>query len=334
MAYLNCLTYYLPEQMLSNEAIHHEHPEWDIDKIARKTGIYNRHIAGENEFASDLAVAAANQFFEEFQIDRNDIDMLVCCIQNPDYIMPATACIVQDELGLSKSCGAFDFNLGCSGYVYGLGIAKGLVDGGLAQNVLLITAEVLTKYIGKADRSNRSIIGDGATASLISAKKKGFDLLNFVFGTDGSGVKHILIKEGGIRYPEITNVYLEDEFGNKWKPSEFYMNGREVFSFVLSTVPVLVEDTLAKNNLSKDDISYFVFHQANKYMLEHVRKKLEVPEERFVILMEDCGNTSSCSVPIAFKRLMEQKEIHSGEYLCLTGFGVGLSWGGVVIRKV
>jgi 3-oxoacyl-[acyl-carrier-protein] synthase-3 len=334
MAYLNYTTYYLPEATLTNEDIDREFPEWDIHKIGRKTGVLQRHIAGENEFPSDMAVTVATQLFEEYGIEKSSIDFIVLCVQNPDYIMPATACVVQDALGLNKSCGAFDFNLGCSGYVYGLGIAKGLVDGGLAQNVLLITAEVLTKYIGKTDRVNRSIIGDGATASLISAQKKGYDLLNFVFGTDGSGIKHILIKEGGIRYPEITNEYEEDEFGNKWKPSEFYMNGREVFSFVLATVPVLVEDTLTKNNLSKDDISYFVFHQANKYMLEHVRKKIEVPEERFVILMEDCGNTSSCSVPIAFKRLMAQKEIHSGEYLCLAGFGVGLSWGGVVIRKV
>lgn len=334
MAYLNYTTYYLPEGTLSNEDINREFPEWDIDKIARKTGIYNRHVAAEDEFPLEMSVKVATKLFEEYQIDKSEIDFILVCSQNSDYIFPATACMVQNELGLKKSCGALDFNLGCSGYVYGLGLAKGLVDSGLAKKVLFITVEVLTKFIGKADKSNRTIIGDGATANLVTNEKTGFELMNFVFGTDGSGIEHIIIKEGGSRCPEISNIVIEDEYGNKHKDSELYMNGREVFTFVLSTVPQLIADTLAKNNLTHDDISHYIFHQANKYMLDNVRKKIGIPEEKYVILMGDCGNTSSCSVPVSFKRLMGQKEIHSGEYLCLAGFGVGLSWGGVVIRKV
>ncbi len=334
MAYLNYTTYYLPAGSLSNDDIRSEFPEWDIDKIARKTGVFNRHIAAEDEFASDMAVTVANQLFREYGIDPDTIDFIIVCNQNPDYIFPATACLVQDRLGLKKSTGAFDINLGCSGYVYGLSVAKALVTSGIARKLLFITAEVLSKVIGKTDKSNRTIIGDGATANIISLDPVGYEIGQFVFGTDGSGAEHIMLKEGGMRYKQITDTVIEDEYGNKRKESELYMNGREVFSFVLSTVPGLIADTLGKNGVAPADISYYVFHQANKYMLDHLRMKMGVAPEQFVVLLENCGNTSSCSVPVAFKKLADQQLIPSGTRLALAGFGVGLSWAATVIKKV
>lgn len=325
--YLKALSYYLPERVLTNEELNQEYPEWGIDKIMNKTGIRNRRISENDEFASDMAIKVANQLFEEYSINSNSIDFILYCTQSPDYLLPTTACIIQDKLGIPKSSGALDFNLGCSGYVYGLALAKGLVISGIARNILFITSETYSKYINSSDKSNRTIFGDGASASIISDNGIA-EIGDFSLGTDGSGAKNLIIKEGGSRFPK-TSFGLNNLENSS---SCLYMNGPEIFSFTSNAVPDLVFDTLKKNNYLKSDINLFIFHQANKFMLEHLRKKINIEEVNFFIHLEDCGNTVSSTIPIALKEAIERKLIIENNNILLAGFGVGYSWGGVVLR--
>lgn len=334
MQYINFIEYYLPDRVNSNEDIQRDFPQFEIARIAEAVGIKNRHQSGENEFSSDMAIRAANKLFTINDIDKSTIDFVLLCTQTPDYFLPATSCIIQNALGLSTSCGAFDFNLGCSGYVYGLGIAKSLLQAGLAKNILFLTTDVFSKIVGKEDKSNRVLLGDSASASLISNQEKGFLLMDFVLGTDGAGAENLIVKEGAMRHRTPSNILRTDEYGNKWMDSNVYMNGTEVFTFSLRVVPKLVTDVLLKNNLTMPDIEYFIFHQANKFMLEHLRKKIGIDKHKFVLQMEDSGNTGPSTIPIALKKTWSEYDIPPGADILLAGFGVGLSWAGTVIKSV
>ncbi|HJY11909.1 MAG TPA: ketoacyl-ACP synthase III [Flavobacterium sp.] len=326
-ANIKAISYYLPEAVLSNDLINQEFPEWEIEKISSKTGINSRHISSGNEFSSDMAIKAAEKLFAEHNIDRSTIDYLLFCTQSPGYYLPTTACIIQDKLGLNTSIGALDFNLGCSGFVYGLSLAKGLIAGEMAKNILLITAETYSKFIHPKDKSNKTIFGDAAAATLISAEKGFCTLGNFVFGTDGKGAENLIVKQGGMRFPVSSeNEDIVDEFGNVRNDKNLYMNGAEIFNFTGEFVPKLTEAILEKSNLRKENIDLFIFHQANKYMLNHLRKKIKIPEEKFFIAMEDCGNTVSSTIPIALYEAQKQGRIIESKNLILAGFGVGYSW--------
>jgi 3-oxoacyl-[acyl-carrier-protein] synthase-3 len=233
-AYIKGISYYLPESTITNEDLARLYPEWSIEKIQSKTGIYTRHIAAEDEFSSDMGFKAAQQLFSEYHIDPLEIDFLIFCTQSPDYLLPTTACILQERLGLSTTTGALDFNLGCSGYIYGLALAKGLIMSGVAKNILFITSETYSKFINPGDKSNRTIFGDGASATLISID--GFcSIEQFSVGTDGKGANNLIVKEGGTRYPVRSFSQHKDSLGNVTSPSCIYMNGPEIFSFT-STV--------------------------------------------------------------------------------------------------
>jgi 3-oxoacyl-[acyl-carrier-protein] synthase III len=328
-AKIKAISYYLPESILSNDMINTEFPEWSIDKIASKTGIHNRHISHETEFTSDMAIKASNRLFDEYNISPLDIDFILLCTQSPDYFLPTTACLVQNKLGIPTSAGALDFNLGCSGYVYGLAMAKGLINGGIAKNVLLITSETYSKFIHTADKSNKTIFGDAASATLISTD--GFaDIMDFELGTDGSGAENLIVKNGAMRNPNRNGIDVVDGFGNTKNDNNLFMNGSEIFNFTLKSVPSLINTVLTKNNMNIDDIDMFVFHQANKFILNHLRKKLNISEDKFYIYIEDCGNTVSSTIAIALKEAMNKNKI-TGNIL-LAGFGVGYSWGSCVIK--
>jgi 3-oxoacyl-[acyl-carrier-protein] synthase-3 len=330
-SYIKAISYYLPKSVVSNNDLARMHPEWSIEKIAAKTGIYTRHIADENEFASDMGFKAAKLLFIDYSIDPQEIDFLIFCTQSPDYLLPTTACILQDMLGLTTNTGALDINLGCSGYVYGLALAKGLIASGISKNVLLITSETYSKFINPGDKSNKTIFGDGASATLISTN--GFcSIEQFSVGTDGKGANNLIIKEGGARFPERSFKQTKDSFGNVTSPSFLYMNGPEIFSFTSKAVPALIEDVLYKNNLTKEDIHLYIFHQANQYMLEHLRKKIDIPQDKFFIFIKDCANTVSSTIPIALKEAFESGKVNKGEKCLLAGFGVGYSWGGCVLQ--
>lgn len=326
-ANIKAISYYLPEAVLSNDLINQEFPEWEIEKISSKTGINSRHISADNEFSSDMAVKAAEKLFEEHNIDRSTIDYLLFCTQSPDYFLPTTACIIQDKLGLNTSIGALDFNLGCSGFVYGLSLAKGLIAGEMAKNILLITAETYSKFIHPKDKSNKTIFGDAAAATLITAEKGFCSIGNFIFGTDGKGAENLIVKQGGMRFPiSSENEDIADEFGNVRNDKNLYMNGTEIFNFTGEFVPKLISSILEKSNLTKEDIDLFIFHQANKYMLNYLRKKIKIPEQKFFIAMEECGNTVSSTIPIALYEAQKQGRLAASKNLILAGFGVGYSW--------
>ena len=274
------IAYHLPIRKCTNEELVNEFPEWSVDKIAEKVGVEERPIADQFETATDLAVAASEKLFNKGDFDREKVDFVLFCTQSPDYKLPSSACIIQNRLKLSTHCGAFDFNLGCSGYEYGLAVAKGLIIGGVATNVLLLTGETYNKYIHPRDKGNRTIFGDAATATIISTD--GFaEIGEFVLGTDGSGANGLIVKSGGSRFPNIIDDLKYDDNGNPVSSDFLFMDGQEIFSFTLKQVPKMVEEVLVKNNLQKDDIDLFVFHQANKYMLEHLRKKMKINLESF-----------------------------------------------------
>ena len=326
---IKALAYYLPETVVTNEQLVEEFPEWTVEKIAAKVGVNQRHIA-RDETISDMAVKAAEKMFVDYpEVNKEEVDFVILCTQSPDYFLPSTACIVQQRLGLRTACGAFDFNLGCSGYEYGLAIAKGLIAGGIAKNILLLTSEAYNKHIHSRDKGNRTIFGDGATATLVSTD--GFaEIGDFILGTDGSGAEELIVKTGGMAYPEKAHDLEYDENGNQHSSDHLYMNGAEIFNFTLKVVPSMVKDTLAVNGLEKDDVDLFVFHQANRFMLNHLRKKLKIDEDKFFINMDNIGNTVSSTVPIALCDAKDAGRLRGS--ILIAGFGVGLSWGACMLK--
>ncbi len=331
-AYIKAVSYFLPSNVLDNDHINASHPEWSADKISAKTGIFRRHIASEDESASDMAINAARLLFKDFNIFPDEIDFILYCTQSPDFILPTTACIIQNKLSIPITSGALDFNLGCSGYVYGLSLAKGLVCTGLAKNVLLITSDTYSKYINNNDKSNKTIFGDAASATIISDVGE-FKLLNFSFGTDGLGAENLIIKNGIGKFRNRIGEDQFDENNNFVKnDSNLYMNGAEIFSFTSKSVPLLVADVLTKNEIEIDDIDFFVFHQANKFMLDFIRKKIGISSEKFLYHIENVGNTVSSTIPIVIKEKMQL--FKSNNRILLAGFGVGYSWAGCVIEKI
>ena len=314
---------------MTNEELVEQFPEWTVDKISKKVGISERHVTTNEETAGDMAIKAAEKLISEKEIDRSIIDFVLLCTQSPDYHLPSTSCIIQDKLGLSTKCGAFDFNLGCSGYEYGLAVAKGLIVGGIAKNVLLLTAETYTKYIHPQDKGNRTIFGDGATATLIS--DSGFaEIGEFCLGTDGSGAEQLIVKTGCARQFKPIEDYSVDEEGGIHSSDHLYMNGKAIFDFTSDVVPPLIDETLQKNGLSMDDVNLFVFHQANKYMINYIRKLMSIDKERFYIHMENVGNTVSSTIPIALCEAEKEGKLKGS--IVLAGFGVGLSYGAVVLH--
>lgn len=297
----------LPEKKLTNEDLAQIYPEWTADKILSKTGIASRHVTTDGESAADLAERAARKLLASGAIEPAEIDFVLFCSQSPLYKLPPTACILQDRLGIPKTAGALDFDLGCSGFVYGLSLAKGLVISGTAKKVLLLTAETYTKYIAPEDKSTRTIFGDGAAAVLIDEEQVG-KIGQFSLGTDGSGAEKLIVRD-----------------------DRLFMDGPEIFNFTLEIVPKTLEDVLAKNGCTRDDIDLYVFHQANKFMLDNIRKLNGLPRDKFYVNLETTGNTVSSTIPIALKQLEESGLLRSGQKVLIMGFGVGLSWGATIL---
>ena len=316
---------HLPDKVETNEQLQAEFPRWDLELIYSKTGIASRHIAADDECASDLGVAAAQKLFHEFDIDPASIDFLLFCTQTPDYPLPTTACLIQDRLGLRTSTGALDFNLGCSGYIYGLSLADGLIQSGHAKRVLLITAETYSKYIHPTDRSLRTIFGDGAAATLIyggDSKTLG----EFRFGTDGSGADTLLVSSGGSRLPE--NAH-RPRHRQRW-PSSLYMDGPSLISFTMAKVPALIASMLDSVEAKQDDIDLFLLHQATHKLLVQLQAAMGIDDEKMPILLKEYGNTVSSTIPILIRDLRLSNRLKPDMRSVLVGFGVGWSWSGCV----
>lgn len=319
-AKISRIEYYLPGSVLSNEDLVDQHPEWNPQKVEKKIGIRNRHIALPEETALDMAVKAAEKLF--VSVDPNTIDFVLFCTQSPDHLLPTSACIAQERLGLRTNIGAMDFNLGCSGYIYGLALSKSLIESGMAANVLLLTGETYSKYISESDISNRSIFGDAATASLIT-KSENDHIGEFVLGTDGKGAENLIVR----------NINAQNAFRlTDGKSPELYMNGPEIFNFTIETIPPLVEAVCVKNRIAKNDVDYVILHQANKYIIEFLISTIGLDPSICHIDMLEYGNTVSNTIPIALKDSWDRGLIKTGDKVLLAGFGVGYSWGSTIIR--
>jgi len=318
--FIHSLAYYLPERKLTNEMLTGLFPEWDVEKIASKVGVDTRKIAHENETAADLAYQAALNLFTENNVKPSAVDFILYCTQSPDHFLPSTACILQERLAIPVNAGALDFNLGCSGYIYGLALAKGLISAGIAKKVLLLTADTYSKFIHAEDKGNRTIFGDGASATLIADHGMA-SIGEFVLGTDGKGAQSLIVRNGALKHRLSTGD--ADDY--------LMMNGPEIFNFTVKEIPPLIAATLNKNSLHPELVDQYIFHQANLFMLNHLRNKLGIPAEKFYADMSDSGNTVSSTIPIALYKALKKRRPSTVEQWLLAGFGVGYSWGATIL---
>jgi len=316
---------HLPERIETNADLQTQNPSWNMELIGAKTGILQRHIAAADECSSDLGVLAAEKLFKEHNVDPQTIDFVLFCTQTPDYALPTTACLIQERLGLRTDVGALDFNLGCSGYVYGLSIADGIIRSGTAGRILFIAAETYTKMIHPSDRSLRTIFGDGGTATLIEPCDQP-SMWGFKYGTDGSGADTLVASDSGFRNPE---QEIKPRHRKRW-PSQLYMDGPSLINFTVEKIPPLVDSILSRSAISESQIDYYLFHQATFKMLEQLQIALEIQPEKLPIRLEKIGNTVSCTLPILIDQLRQTNELKPEMKNLLIGFGVGLSWAGCV----
>lgn len=333
-ATITAIATHLPVRVINNEQLSERFPDWSPQKIYDKTGILERRVSADQETASDLAISAANKLFDGHQIDRSTIDFLLFCTQTPDHLLPATACILQKALNLNNSIGAVDYNGGCSGFVYGVALAKGLVETGLANRVLLLTADTYSKIINDRDRSVSTLFGDGAAATLIEGEPCSTSSIGpVVFGTDGSGSNNLIVPAGAFREPRSDHTEVEnaDQSGNIRSRNNLYMDGPAIVAFALKRVPQAYKKVLELSGKSSDEIDLVVMHQANSYILEKLRKKLDIAEEKFVIDLSMAGNTVSSSIPIALEGHVS-KSTRSRRNVIVIGFGVGYSWAAALIK--
>ena len=325
-ACIKALATYLPKTIEKNDTMGDE-------RFITKLGIRERHISSIEESAGDLAFNAAENLFNKYNIPRESIDFILLCAQHPDYHGLTTACHLQSRLNIPQTAGALDYDLGCSGYVYGLSLAKGLIEAKLAENVLLLTSNVCTKFVNVKDKSIRPLFGDGATATLISAEKSDKPFLDaFVFGTDGSKYDSLYIPVGGSRAMAKYNpeVFETDEHGNTRSNYEVHMDGMAITYFTFRTVPKLVENILQKSNLTREDMDYYIFHQANHFMMEQVQKKCHLENFKFYNDISNIGNTVSCTLPFGIEYVLKDTSPTDLHKVMLAGFGIGLSWAGCI----
>ena len=322
--HLNHISVYFPESILGNEKLALDFPQTDAEQIFKSTGIKNRFISAPGEISSDMAVKAAERLFNSNQVKKEEIDFLIFCSETPDYIAPASSCIIQDRLGLSRQIGCIDLPYGCSGYIYGLGMANGLLASGMAKKILFLTADVESKVIPENDLELRSIFSDLATANILT---KGNYKQHFVFGTDGSGHKNLFVDFSGFRNAKDQLPKQRDVLPR----GQLKMDGTEVFLFAAKELPKLVNKILDKYTCSMDAVDLFVFHQASYHLLEIIRKKIKIPKEKFFCNIENVGNSVSSTIPVALAEAEEKGFLKRGMKVMLVGFGIGYSWGGTII---
>lgn len=319
-SYIQEIATYLPKNVVTNEDLAAKFPEWDGDKIFDKIGINERRIASATETVADMATAAILNL-QKKGVSLDTIDYLLVCTQSPDYKLPTTACIVQEQAGLKKNCAAIDINQGCSGFVYGLSLASSLIASENFKNVVLITVDMYSKLIHPKDKGNLSLFGDAATATLISTQGK-YKIGKFTLGSDGSGFDKLILKNGGSKNATDNKIDNLDNF--------LYMDGGAIFDFTVKNIPSLVNENLKLNQLRKEKVDLYIFHQANAFMLSFLRKRTDIPAEKFLISMEKSGNTVSSSIPLAFTEYLEKSKYP--KKIMFVGFGVGLSWGAVCLE--
>ncbi len=331
--YIRQIEYYLPDRIITNDDLQAIHPEWDIQKIGEKSGVFKRHIAAEQETAFDLARNAVEKLLLNAKLSKDDIQGILFCTQSPDYIMPSNAFLIHKHFGFANNVWAFDFNLACSGYVFGLSIARGMMETHLAENILFINADTYSKFIHPNDRSTQVLFGDAAAASIIS-KEDNRGIIDISLASSGKDYESFYIPAGGCRLPksERTAEIVSDHSGNLKSAENIQMNGFAVWQFISRVVPVQIIDLLRKNKLELSDIDFFGFHQASKLTLDSLVKALKIDPNKVYTNMDRVGNTVSASIPIALKDAELEGKLKRGDLVLLSGFGVGLSYGSLIMK--
>ena len=304
----------------------------ELEKIIEKTGVKRRHISKVDICTSDLCATAAQQLLPKLGWELESVDLLIFVSQTPDHFLPATSCVLHGKLGLSKSCAAFDISLGCSGYVYGLNVAVGLLAAGAYRRALLLVGDTISKVVSPEDRSVAYVFGDAGSATALERADSAGAMV-FELGTDGTGTEHLKVPAGGFRCRSGPHTMLlkEQEAGNRRSEEHLFMNGAEIFNFTIREVPSLINALIARAGWSADSIDYWVMHQANRFMLEHLGRRMKLPPDKTVIALENYGNTSCASIPLALAdRFGGVRPLGPGR-LVLAGFGVGYSWAGVAL---
>ena len=333
MTTIDAISCALPSRAVSNADLKEAYPDWDFDRLEQRTGVFNRFAADPDETALDFAVQACEELESRGQLRAEDIGAVIFCTQTPDYIMPPNSCLLHGKLGLGPQVLAFDITLACSGYIYGLQLADSLIRSGVAKRVLLATADTYTRYIHPGDRSTRCLFGDGGAVSILSASRNGKGIRHIACGTSGKHFDKFMIPAGGMRQPRSEETACEtvDKSGNVRSMEHIRMDGLGVLSFFNATVPRSVNETLANNQVSMDDIDVFVFHQASKVALDSIRSALRIPCEKMLYDLAETGNLVSASIPVALARALDNGRVKRGQLALLCGFGVGLSWGTALV---
>ena len=323
----------VPHTVIDNYKYTQYFSEEEVRKVVDKVGIYERRFADQNTCSSDLCFAAAEKLFVDNQIDRSEIDLLVFVSQTPDYRMPATSIILQERLKLNNSVIAFDINLGCSGFLYGLSTVYSFMQQKGLRKALLLDGETRSKVYSPKDRRSAFLFGDAGVAALIERNEK-FGNSYFSLNSDGSRADLIMIKGGGYRHPSSLDTLKErvvDEFGNIRSDEQGYMKGADVFNFVIVEIPKDIKRLFQFAGMEKEQVDYFVFHQANDFINSYIAKKLKLDTERIPSTIHKYGNTSSVSVPLTIVSELKSQLKETDKTLMLSAFGVGLTWGTTIV---
>lgn len=317
----------VPHTVIDNYKYTDFFPADQVKEVVDKIGVFERRFADKDTCSSDLCFAAAEQLFTDNNIDSSEIDLLVFISQTPDYRMPATSILLQHRLGLKQSCIAFDINLGCAAFCYGLSVVYGMMQSGGIRKALLLDGETRSKVYSPKDRRSAFIFGDAGVAALIE-RNNTFGRSVFSLNSDGSLGDLIMIKGGGYRHPSSLDTLTErvvDEYGNVRNDEQGYMRGGDVFNFVIREVPRDIKQTLNYAGLTVSDFDYYIFHQANNFINSYIAKKMKLDTSKTPSTIGKYGNTSSVSVPLTI--ISELKDKLVGEKrLLLSAFGVGMSW--------
>lgn len=330
-AYLNYVNYLLAPIEISNTDLCKQFPKYTEQKIFDSSGVSRRYKIVPDTLSSDFGAACGEAFFKKFPIKKEEIDFLIFCTEGPDYLTPSTSCIVQHKLGLNTSIGTYDLTFGCSGYTYGLSLAKALVESGMAQNVLFICADIPTCVLPHNAPALHFLFSDAASANLISNNPIGSKINNFSFGTDGSGERVMMLKNSSFNEPK-DKEWFQDPQNKGLKLGRMEMAGEAVFNFVLKSVPLLIKDILQKNQIKFEEVDLFIFHQASGIILKSLKRKLNIPDEKFISNLSEVGNTMSASIPVAFYEAEREGRIKPGMRILIAGFGVGYSWSGTILH--
>lgn len=317
----------VPKKVIKNLEYTEFFPEDQVKEVVEKVGIYERRFADENTCSSDLCFAAAQKLIIDNNIDRDEIDLLVFVSQTQDYRMPATSITLQHRLGLKQSCIAFDINLGCSAFIYGLSVVYSMMQSGTIRKAMILDGETRSKVYGARDRRSAFIFGDGGVAALVERNEKFGDTI-LSLNSDGSRADLIMIKAGGYRHmstPETLKERVVDEYGNMRSDEQGYMKGGDVFNFVIREIPRDIKKTLAEAGKTVNDIDFFCFHQANNFINSYIAKKMKLDLDKIPHTIEKFGNTSSVSVPLTIVSELKNK-MKGQKTLLMSAFGVGMSW--------